>query len=106
MEELLKQFMEQMDKRFDQMESRFDQVDKRFDKVEQDIRSLTEEVRLNQTKNRSHFKHVESQLEQQQHTFQVVGDEIKGDKIDIQYLNQKISKLDMEINNLIQRFHS
>ncbi|WP_255551535.1 hypothetical protein [Sporosarcina sp. E16_8] len=44
-----------MDKRFDQMESR-------FDKVEQDISSLTEEVRLNQTENRSHFKHVEAQL--------------------------------------------
>ena len=88
------------------VDKRFEHMDKRFDKVEQDIRSLTEEVRLNQTENRSHFKHVESQLEQQQHTFQVVGDEIKGDKIDIQYLNQKTSKLDMEVNNLIQRFQS
>jgi hypothetical protein len=50
------------------------------DQVEQDISSLTEEVRLNQTENRSHFKHVESELEQQQQTFQVVADETKSVK--------------------------
>jgi len=132
MEELLNQFMgqmenrfeqmeERMDARFEQMEKRFDQVDarfeqidnrfeqmdKRFDTVEQDIRSLTEEVRHNQTENRSHFKHVEAKLEQQQQqTFEVVVEEIKGIKIDINYLNQKVGKHDMEINNLHQRLQA
>lgn len=56
MENLLKQFMEQMDKRFDQLE-----------------------------------KSVE---------------EIKGLKIDVDYLNGKIGKHDMEINILNQRFQA
>ena len=95
MEELLKQFMGQMDKRFDQ-------IDARFDKIELDIKSLTEEIRNNQTENRSYFKHVEAKPEQQQ-AFRGVAEEIKGIKIDINYLNQKIAKHDMEINNLHQR---
>lgn len=99
MEELLKQFMGQMNKRFDQMDKRFDQMDARFDKVELDMAN-------NQTENRSHFRHIEERLEEQQQTFQVVAEEIKGIKIDINYLNQKVAKHDMEINNLHQRFHS
>jgi ABC-type transporter Mla subunit MlaD len=76
------------------------------DQVEQDIRSLAEEVRLNQVENRSRFKHVESQLGQQQWTLQVVADEIKGLKVDIECLIQKIGKYNTEINNLIQRVQS
>ncbi|MEK5037237.1 hypothetical protein [Sporosarcina sp. FSL K6-3457] len=122
MEELLKQFMGQMDSRFEQMEkrmdvrfeemekrmdarfeemeermdARFDQVDKRFDKVELDMAN-------NQTENRSHFRHIEERLDKQEQTFEVVAEEIKGIKIDINYLNQKVAKHDMEINNLHQR---
>lgn len=117
MEELLKQFMSQiegrfdkMDKRFDQIEERFEQVDKRFeqidkrfDKVEQDISDLREEVRHNQSGNRSHFKHIESRLDQQQSAFQVVADELKGLKIDTEYLTGKTGKHDATINNLQQR---
>ncbi|WP_438312573.1 hypothetical protein [Sporosarcina sp. FA9] len=99
MEDLIKQFMEQMDKRFDQM-------DKRFDKVEHDIRELREEVGHNQTENRSHFKHLESKLEQQQSTFQVVADEIKGVKIDTMYLSGKMGGHETIINNLRQRIQS
>ena len=87
---------EQMDARFDKMDVRFDQVDKRFDKVELDMAN-------NQTENRSHFRHIEERLDQQQQTFEVVAEEIKGIKIDINYLNQKVGKHDMEINNLHQR---
>jgi hypothetical protein len=35
MEELLKQFMEQMNNRFDQVDQRFDRMDQRFEKMDQ-----------------------------------------------------------------------
>ena len=113
LEDLLKQLMSQMDKRFDQMDKRFEQIDQRFDlidtrfdKVENDIKELKEVVSDNQTENRSHFKHIESTLDQQQSTFQVVAEEIRGVKIDIEFLSQKTGKHDAEINNLNQRIHN
>ena len=121
MEELLKQFMGQMDSRFEQMEKRmekrfdqidarfeqidvrFEQIDARFDKVELDIKNLTEEVRNNQTENRSHFKHIETQLDSQQQTFQVVTKELTSVKMDIDFLLGKTGKYDAELNKLTQR---
>lgn len=43
-------------------------------------------------------------MEQHQQTFQLVAEEIKSVRIDIDYLNRKVSKHDMGINNLNQRF--
>lgn len=127
MEELLKQFMGQMDKRFEQIDKRFEQMDKRFDQIEQsmagikgevqglkgevqelkvEVQGIKVEMANNQTENRSHFKHIESKLVAQQSTFQIVAEEIKGVKIDIDYLNGKMGKHDMEINNLNQRFQA
>lgn len=92
MEKLIKQLMEQMNKR--------------FDTLEQGMKELKEEIDNTQIENRSYFKHIESQLEQQQRTFQVVSDELKGMKIDIEYLSEKTGKHDAEINNLNRRIQS
>lgn len=55
MEKLIKQLMEQMNKR--------------FDTLEQGMKELKEEIDNTQIENRSYFKHIESQLEQQQRKF-------------------------------------
>ena len=127
MEELLKQFMGQMDERFEQMDKRFEQMDKRFDQIEQsmagikgevqevkgevqelkvEVQGIKVEMANNQTENRSHFKDIESTLGAQQSTFQIVAEEIKGTKLDLEYLSRKLGKHDMEINNLNQRLQS
>lgn len=104
---------EKIDKRFDGVDVRFETIDKRFDgvnarfdKVEKDIASLKEEVRNNQTENRSHFKFIETKLDEHNQTFHVVADELKGVKIDITYLNRKSGEHDLSLNNLIQRYHT
>ena len=74
--------------------------------IKREVQGIKVEMANNQTKDRSHFKHIESKLEAQQNTFQIVAEEIKGVKIDIDYLNGKMGKHDMEINNLNQRFQS
>ncbi|MBO2534236.1 hypothetical protein JGZ98_00070 [Rummeliibacillus suwonensis] len=85
------------------MEEGLEGTTNHFDKIEQRLDDLQLELRNNQTENRSHFKHIESRLEQQQHTFQIVADELKNVKIDIDYLSQKTGIHDMEINNLKRR---
>lgn len=94
---------EQIDAHFEQIDTRFEQIDTRFDKVELDIKNLTEEVRNNQTENRSHFKHIETQLDSQQQTFQVVTKELTSVKMDIDFLLGKTGKYDAELNKLTQR---
>ena len=59
-----------------------------------------------QIENRSYFKHIESQLDHQQRTFQVVSDEMRGINIDIEYSSEKTGKHDTEINNLNRRIQS
>ena len=97
---------EQVDKRFEQMDQGFDKIDTRFDKVENDIEELKKVVSDNQTENRSHFKHIESTLDQLQSTFQVVVKEINAVKIDTEFLSRRTGKHDVEINNLNQRTHN
>ena len=133
MEDLLKQLMSQMDKRFEQMDKGFgpngtrQELNSEVQGIKGEVQELKSEVQgikgevqelkaevqgikvemaNNQTENRSHFKHIESKLEQQQSTFQVVAEEIRGVRIDIEFLSGKTGKHDAEINNLKQRIHS
>jgi chromosome segregation ATPase len=58
------------------------------------------------TEMRSHFKHIENILESHQKVFEVVSDEMKSMRIDIEYLSGKTGKHDTEIHNLKKRFQS
>lgn len=58
------------------------------------------------TETSSHFKHLESKLDQQQKTFEVVGSELKNVKIDIEFLSEKTGKHDTELNSLNKRIQS
>lgn len=98
--------MEQMDKRFDQLEKSVEEIKGEVQELKVEVQGIKIEMAHNQTENRSHFRHLESKLDVQQNTFQVVAEEIKGTKLDLGYLSQKIGKHDMEINNLTQRLQS
>ena len=113
MEELLKQFMGQMDERFEQMDKRFDQIEQSMagikgevqevkgegrgkeevQELKVEVQGIKVEMANNQTENRSHFKHIESTLGAQQSTFQIVAEEIKGTKLDLEYLSRKMGNM-------------
>ncbi|MBE3570003.1 MAG: hypothetical protein IMW92_07765 [Bacillales bacterium] len=58
------------------------------------------------TEMRSHFKHIETRLESHQTIFEVVSNEMKSIRIDIEYLSGKTGKHDTEIHNLKKRLQS
>jgi predicted nuclease with TOPRIM domain len=58
------------------------------------------------TEMRGHFKNIENILESHQKVFEVVSDEIKSMRIDIDYLSGKTGKHDTEIHNLKKRLQS
>lgn len=92
MNEILKQLM--------------DQMNIRFDNLDQNMKDLKQQMNHNQIENRSYFKDIESRLDEQQSTFQVVSDEMGRIKIDIAYLSEKTGRHDTEINNINKRTKS
>ncbi|MCS0791442.1 hypothetical protein [Cytobacillus pseudoceanisediminis] len=92
--------------RLGNVESRIDKVDSRLGSVENRIERLSEQIENNATEFRSHFKHIETKLEQHEETFNVISDAIKGTKIDIVHLSEKSGVHEMEINQLKKRIHS
>lgn len=92
--------------RLGNVESRIDKVDSRLGSVENRIERLSEQIENNATEFRSHFKHIETKLEQHEETFNVISDAIKGAKIDIVHLSEKSGVHEMEINQLKKRIHS
>ena len=55
---------------------------------------------------RSNFKHTNEKLDEHRKVFEVVSGEIKGIKIDVDYLSSKMGKHDMELNNVKHRLKS
>ena len=92
MNEILKQLM--------------DQMNIRFDNLDQNMKDLKQQMNHNQIENRSYFKDIESRLDEQQSTFQVVSDEMGQIKIDIAYQSEKTGRHDTEINNINKRTKS
>ena len=70
---------------FDQ---RLDAVDQRLDSVDENITSLREAVENNATEFRSHFKHIESKLDQHEDMFAIVVGDLRGVKFDIEHLSE------------------
>ncbi|MBS4210108.1 hypothetical protein [Bacillus sp. FJAT-50079] len=52
---------------------------------------------------RSNFKYTQDKLDEHRHIFEVVSNEIKGVKVDIEYLSSKTGRHDTELNNIINR---
>ncbi|EKN71376.1 hypothetical protein BABA_01800 [Neobacillus bataviensis LMG 21833] len=77
MEQLLKQIMEQMNKRFDSMDQQFVGVNQRLDRVEENIHSLENTVNNHASEYRSHFRHIGSKLDRHENMLGIIGEVIK-----------------------------
>jgi archaellum component FlaC len=82
-----------MDKRLDGMAKRLDGMDKRLDSMDERFDNLTTEMR-------SHFKQIDTKLDNHEKLYQVVSNELSAAKIDIEYLSKKTGVHDKEINQL------
>ncbi|MFJ8246744.1 hypothetical protein [Peribacillus asahii] len=51
----------------------------------------------------SNFKYTNDKLDEHRKVFGVVSDEMKGVKVDIDYLSSKTGKHDTELNNIMNR---
>ncbi len=66
------------------------------ERIETKVDSLSLEQRRN-------FKYTNDKLDGHHKVFGVVSDEIKGVKVDIEYLSSKTGKHDTELNNITNR---
>lgn len=66
------------------------------ERIEAKVDSLSSELRSN-------FKYTNDKLDDHRKVFGVVSDEIKGVKVDIEFLSSKTGKHDTELNNLTNR---
>ncbi|CEG29052.1 hypothetical protein [Bacillus sp. B-jedd] len=92
-----------MDQRFEGIEIRLNGIDVRLDGIDSRLETLTETVNNHATEFRSHFKRIETKLDEQEKVFTVVADEIKGFKYDISHLSAKSGIHETEISNLKKR---
>lgn len=69
-------------------------IEIKVDNLETRIDSLSSELRSN-------FKYTNDKLDEQRKVFDVVSSEIKGVKIDIEYLSSKTGRHDTELNQII-----
>lgn len=66
------------------------------ERIENNVDNLLSELRSN-------FKYTNDKLDEHRHIFDVVSNEMKGVKVDIDYLSSKTGKHDMELNNILNR---
>lgn len=66
------------------------------ERIEVKVDNLSSELRSN-------FKYANGKLDEHRKVFDVVSGEIKGVKVDIEYLSSKTGKHDTELNNIINR---
>src|SRR5690606_28485788 len=64
------------------------------ERIETKVDNLSSELR-------SDFKYTNDKLDEHRNIFELVSDEIKSVKIDIEYLSSKTGKHDTELNNII-----
>ncbi|MCM3704342.1 MULTISPECIES: hypothetical protein [Cytobacillus] len=98
--------LENVENRLGNVENRLGNVENRLGNVEISVERLSEQIVNNATEFRSHFKHIETKLDQHEETFNIISDSIKGTKIDIVHLSEKSGVQEMEINQLKKRIHS
>lgn len=92
------------------MEEMLKQILKEMSELRQDVSGLKEGQERIETKVddlssvlRSNFKYTNDKLDDHRQVFDVVSNEIKGVKVDIDYLSSKTGKHDTELNNIINR---
>ncbi|CAM3891362.1 hypothetical protein GCM10009865_11620 [Aeromicrobium ponti] len=95
-----------VDDRLGTVDGKLVSVEDRLGSVDDRVRALSEQIDNNAAEFRSHFKHIETKLEQHEETFHFISDTLIGTKIDIDHLSKKSGLHDTEINQLKKRIHS
>ncbi|MBT2689127.1 hypothetical protein J7I93_13120 [Bacillus sp. ISL-47] len=95
-----------VDGRLDSVDDKLVSVDGRLGSVDDRLQTLSEQIDNNATEFRSHFKHIETKLEQHEETFHLISDTLIGTQIDIEHLSKKSGLHETEINQLKKRIHS
>ncbi|MBP2242015.1 chromosome segregation ATPase [Cytobacillus eiseniae] len=101
----VKNRIDNVDQRLGNVENRIDNVDQRLGNVENKLDSLEEIINNHATEFKSHFRQIETKLDQHEKQFQILSDQIIGTKIDIKHLSGKTGVHDTEINQLKKRIH-
>lgn len=65
-------------------------------RIETKVDSLSTELRSN-------FKYTHDKLDEHRKVFDVISDEIKGAKVDIEYLSSKTGRHDTELNKILNK---
>lgn len=99
MEDMLKQILTKLDGMENGFEKRFDSLEKRFDVLEEKIDNLT-------TESRSHFKQLETKMDDHQRAIEAVGEELSGTNFKIKTLSGKYGEHTIEIESLIRQIKS
>lgn len=95
-----------VESRLGNVENRLGNVESRLGNVENSVDKLSKQIENNATEFRSHFKHIETKLDQHEETFHIISDTLMGTKIDIEHLSKKSGVHETEINQLKKRIHS
>ncbi|MCM3092478.1 MULTISPECIES: hypothetical protein [unclassified Cytobacillus] len=95
-----------VESRLGNVENRLGNVESRLGNVENNVDKLSKQIENNATEFRSHFKHIETKLDQHEETFHIISDTLMGTKIDIEHLSKKSGVHETEINQLKKRIHS
>ncbi|MEC1781679.1 hypothetical protein [Schinkia azotoformans] len=95
----VKQEVNELKQGQERLEAKQDQFESNQNRLEAKVDSLI-------SKMRSNFRYTNDRLDEHRKVFEVVASEIKGVKIDIDYLNSKIAKHDMELHNIISKLKS
>ncbi|EKN64650.1 hypothetical protein P9E76_00040 [Schinkia azotoformans] len=99
MEEILKQILNEINNLKEGQEriaEKVTNVDSKVDSLDSKAENILSEMRSN-------FRYINDKLDEHRKVFDVVSDEIKSVKIDIEYLSSKTGKHDTELNNILNR---
>lgn len=106
MEEILKQILNEINNLKEGQEriaEKVTNVDSKVDSLDLKVNNLDSKAENILSEMRSNFRYINDKLDEHRKVFDVVSDEIKSVKIDIEYLSSKTGKHDTELNNILNR---
>ena len=106
MEETLKQILSEiksLKQGQDRIETKVDKLDARVGSLEIKVDNLDSKVDSLSSEVRSNFKYINDKLDEHRQVFDVVSQEIKGVKVDIEYLSSKTGRHDTELNKIMSK---
>ncbi|PGP20998.1 hypothetical protein COA01_15785 [Bacillus cereus] len=113
MEDMLKQILEEMQKMNSRMsnmengmEESFNRLETKVDGLEAGQKRIEEKIDNLTTEARSHFKQLQTKMDDHQRAIVAVGDELSGTNFKIKTLSGKYGEHTIEIESLIRQIKS